>query len=46
VIQASSDVVRVAAQGIVEVGGDVGLGAKGIIIGVLRATKQTGTEAF
>jgi hypothetical protein len=46
VIQASSDVVRVAVQGIVEVGGDVGLGAKGIIIGVLRGTKQTGTEAF
>jgi hypothetical protein len=39
-IQASSDVVRVAVQGIVEVGGDVGSGAKGIIMGVLRGTKE------
>jgi hypothetical protein len=45
-IEASSGVIRSAIQAVVDVGGDVGSGAKGVVIGVLQGTKASGKEAL
>jgi hypothetical protein len=45
-IDASSGVVRSAIQAVVEVGGDVGSGAKGVVVGILQGTKVGSKEAL
>lgn len=45
-IDASSGVVRSAIQAVVEVGGDVGSGAKGVVVGILQGTKVSSKEAL
>jgi hypothetical protein len=38
--------VRGGIQGVSQIGGDVGEASKGAMVGVLRGTKQVGTEAM
>ena len=45
-VRTLSDTARASIQGVAQVGGDIGAAAKGAIIGALRGTKETSTEAL
>src|SRR5262245_66696189 len=44
--EAITDVARGVIHGVTEMGSDIGQAAQGAVIGVLRGTKETGTEAM